>query len=235
MRTFALLAAFLLAVASIVEGAVIVRLSSRVETLSQRLASDSGAQGASGVLGSTDVVRVAAARNPSLPTSTLPRLLPAPASDAPPAAAATVLREALETPEGRQHLKAAMEVLREQDRQERVTQRAERAVDREQQRVQQMTHILALTSEEQGKVGQLYSSLQASRRRVLDEMHAGQKDADQADNEIDGFRDETDRSVRALLGEPRMQKFRETMRAQRRRGGNEAGPPAPPPGGALPK
>jgi hypothetical protein len=155
------------------------------------------------------------------PAPNLPRLLTPPTPDIPVAPPATaLLREALASSEGREHLKAALEILREQDKQVKITGRAERAVEREQQRVQELTRVLALSSDEQGKVGQLYATLQSNRRRVLDEMQAGQKDAGQADDAIDKFRDETDASLRALLGEPRMRQFREAMQGQRRRGGN---------------
>jgi hypothetical protein len=237
MRTFAMVAISLLAIGAIVEGAVIVRLSGRVEALSQRLASNSDPS----PTGATGPARIAAARAPAgtptagLAPSTLPRLLPTTPEPAAPMAT-SVLREALETSEGRQHLKAAIDLLREQERQEKLSSRAERAVEREQQHAQQLTRVLGLSSDEQGKVGQLYATMQANRRRVLDEMRAGQKDADQADDEIDNLRDETERSVRALLGEPRMQKYRESMRAQRRRDrGNDGQAPAagaPPVGGA---
>jgi hypothetical protein len=162
------------------------------------------------------------------PAAPLPRLLPvaAPETQAAAGPATAVLREALASSEGREHLKAALGILREQEKQERIVGRAERAIEREQQRVQQLTQVLSLSSDEQGKVGQLFATLQSNRRRVLDEMRAGQKDSEQADEEIDKFRDETDASVRALLGEPRMRQFREATQRRRDRGGN-----APNPGG----
>lgn len=111
-------------------------------------------------------------------------------------------------------------------------------MEKEQQRREQLTKILALTSEEQGKVGQLYTTLQTGRQRVLEEMRAGVKNAEQADDEIDNLRDETEKSVRTLLGEPRMKQYRDANRAARRRerGGDEAGQsPAPAAGpGAAP-
>jgi hypothetical protein len=230
MRTFALVGFFVLAVAAIVEGAVIARLSGRIDALARREPTGDPpgrSQAGDAPERATAVGTVALAR----PAPNLPRLLTTPTPDNPASAPATaVLREALDSNEGRQHLKAALEILREQDKQVKLAGRAERAVEREQQRVQELTKVLALSSDEQGKVGQLYATLQSNRRRVLDEMHAGQKDSGQADDEIDKFRDETDTSVRALLGEARMRQFREATQGQRRRGGN----PGPTGGGPAP-
>jgi hypothetical protein len=230
MRTFALIGFFVLAVVAIVEGAVIARLSGRIETLARRAPTgDLPERGQGG--GAPDRAPAAGTVALARPAPNLPRLLTTATPDNPAAApAAAVLREALDSSEGRQHLKAALEILREQDKQEKLAGRADRAALREQQRVQELTKILALSSDEQGKVGQLYATLQSNRRRVLDEMHAGQKDSGQADDEIDKFRDETDTSVRALLGEPRMRQFREATQGQRRRGGN----PGPSGGGPAP-
>ena len=72
--------------------------------------------------------------------------------------------------EGRQHLRGAMELLREQDRQDRLVRNAEQEVEREQRYRDRLVKVLSLPAHEQEKVGQFYGTLQAGRRKVLEEM-----------------------------------------------------------------
>lgn len=245
MRAIGIVAIFVLTLAAIVEAAVIVRLSSRVDSLDQKLSQASGSP-------DSDATRremVALARSGGEGGATLPppRLAPAAPAGAAPLPAPTgpataVLAEALQSSEGRQHLKAALEHLREQDRQERLVRNAERDVEREQRYRDRLTKVLSLPPHDQQKVGQLFSSLQTGRQKVLEEMRSGLKNADQADDEIDDMEDKTEEQVRALLGDQRMQQLREAERAERRRGRGGQGqgqnqgqtpapapPPAPPP------
>ncbi len=246
MRVVAIIALFVLAVTAIVEGAVIARLSSRVDQLAEEVARrrPHGSAGSSDLSGPTGIAtaRVAPASAP------LPRLVapPVPSGESPPAVA--VLEQALSTPTGRQHLQTAMETLREEARQERLARNVEEDVSREQRRRETMVRVLGLSSAEQNRVQQLHTQMQTGRQRVIEEMKAGLKNAETADDEIDALEDETDRQVNALLGEERQRKLREARRAERRRdregsptGGGGAGPPstapahpgaAPPPPGA---
>jgi hypothetical protein len=240
VRIVAMVAVFLLAVATIVEGAIIVRLSRRVDALAEK-APVRPAE----VIAPSRAPTPAPKASPELAARSLPRLTvaPEPTPEAPGGPATAVLGEALATPEGRQHLKAAMEVLREEERKERLVRSTERALEREQRRRENLTRLLVLPPDEQNKINQFYLTLQTGRQRVIEEMRAGVKNAEQADDEIDTLEDETDRQVRSLLGEQRMQKFRELSRANRRRergqGGQDGvgGAPAsapqtpPPPGG----
>jgi hypothetical protein len=158
-----------------------------------------------------------AAPTPALPP---PRLAPAPGTAAPvPTGPATaMLAEALQTQEGRQHLRGAMELLRELDRQDRLIRNAEQEVEREQRYRDRLSKVLSLPTHEQEKLGQFYGSLQAGRRKVLEEMRSGVKNAEQADDEIDTLKDSTEQQVRALLGEQRMQQLRDARRTERGRG-----------------
>ena len=153
-----------------------------------------------------------------------------------------MLAEALQSQEGRQHLRGAMELLREQDRQDRLIRNAEQDIEREQRYRDRLVKVLSLPAHEQEKVGQFYATLQASRRKVLEEMRSGLKNAEQADDEIDNLEDGAEQQVRTLLGEQRMQQLRDARRTEQRgrgRGGqqgnqqgNQQGgpqtPPAPP-------
>jgi hypothetical protein len=234
MRILGIVAIFVLAVVAIVEGAALVRLSSRLDSVAQQ----AGAGGPADDPGFDTTRRPSLARASSEPAAParppVPRLTPAaaapPAPAAPPGSPTAVLGEALGTPEGRQHLKAAMETLREQERQDRMVRNAERDVEREQRQRERMARVLGLNSDEQNKLGHLYTTLQSGRRRVLEEMRVGGKTSEQADDEIDAMEDEAQRNVRTLLGEDRMRKLREAERGERRRerGGREAGPPGAP-------
>jgi hypothetical protein len=218
MRVIGIVAIFVLALAAIVEGAVIVRLSSRLDALDEKLAHAPAAP---------DDVRASRREGVSLArgdigTATLPppKLAPTPGSTPPvPTGPATaLLAEALQSVEGRQHLRGAMELLREQDRQDRLIRNAEQEVEREQRYRDRLSKVLSLPTHEQEKLGQFYGSLQAGRRKVLEEMRSGVKNAEQADDEIDTLKDSTEQQVRALLGEQRMQQLRDARRTERGRG-----------------
>src|SRR4029079_7796377 len=67
------------------------------------------------------------------------------------------------------------------------------------------------------KLATLFQTLQQGRHQILDDMKAGLKNAEQADNEMDELRDNTDKSIHALLGDERYRKV------GRRGGGNGGG------------
>jgi hypothetical protein len=225
MRVIGIVAIFVLALATIVEGAVIVRLSSRLDALDEKLA-----HGPAG----PDDVRAARREGISLARGGMeaapaplppPKLAPAPGSAPPvPTGPATaMLAEALQSVEGRQHLRGAMELLREQDRQDRLIRNAEQDIEREQRYRDRLSKVLSLPGHEQEKLGQFYASLQAGRRKVLEEMRSGVKNAEQADDEIDNLEDSTEQQVRTLLGEQRMQQLRDARRNERGRGRGQGG------------
>jgi hypothetical protein len=238
MRVIGIVAIFVLALAAIVEGAVIVRLSSRLDALDEKL---SHAPVVPDEVRAPRREGVALARG-DIASATLPppKLAPVPGSAPVPTGPATaMLAEALQSVEGRQHLRGAMELLREQDRQDRLLRNAEQDVEREQRYRDRLTKVLSLPGHEQEKLGQFYGNLQAGRRKVLEEMRSGLKNAEQADDEIDNLEDSTEQQVRALLGEQRMQQLRDSRRTERGRGRGQGqgqgggqqqqGPPGAPP------
>ena len=234
MRVFGIIAIFLLALVAIVEGAALIRLSGQMDRLQARIES-APASAALRVKDGEDPASGRASPGAARPalTAPLPRLLPAPPTGdiggegGGPATA--TLREALETPEGRSHLKAAMEVLREQDRQERLIRQAEENISDEQRYRERLTRLAGLSPDEQNRVAQLHANLHTGRQRVLEELRAGGKSASQADDEIDNLEDQVERDIRALLGDARLQKFREASRAERRNQRGQQRGPAPPP------
>lgn len=233
MRLFGIIAIFVLSIAAIVEGALLVRMSSRLDSLAEKLESAPGADPLAYRInrGTPSASAGAAAARPPV---ALPRLVPAPGTGegAPDGPATTVLRQALETPEGRAHLKHAMEVLREQERQERMVRRAEEEITDEQRYQERLGRLVGLNPDEKNRISQYYTTLHSGRRRVLEEMRAGVKNAEQADDEIDNLEEETQRQVRALLGDARLNKYREANRAERRRERGRDGNGAPGANGA---
>ena len=239
MRVIGIVAIFVLAVAAIVEGAVIVRLSSRVDALDEKLALAPLPVDGDTLRREVSLARSGGAAPPAaLPP---PRLAPAPREQRrrrPPVPPRRCWPRRCKRQEGRQHLRGAMELLREQDRQDRLVRNAEQDIEREQRYRDRLVKVLSLPAHEQEKVGQFYATLQASRRKVLEEMRSGLKNAEQADDEIDNLEDGAEQQVRTLLGEQRMQQLRDARRTEQRgrgRGGqqgNQQGgpqtPPAPP-------
>lgn len=233
MRTIGIAAIFVLSLCAIGEGAYLIKLSRRVNALSQQVergALEGGSSLAYGAaqpaderprktLGAAEAqVRVAA------PVPNFQTL--APASTTP---ATSTLREALSTSEGREQLKAALAVIEEEKRQARMLERAGRSDERDKRWKERIAKSVALTGDEPLKIESLFTSLGHGRRQILDEMKAGAKNAEQADDAIDELEEATERSVRALMGEERWRKFREDGRRNRQQGQGQgqAGPPAP--------
>jgi outer membrane murein-binding lipoprotein Lpp len=218
MRLVGIIAVFVLTVAGIVQAAFLVRLSTRVDTLAEQVR----AEGAAGALDADSARRnrpLAAAGESAPVRLPVPRLdpkAPAPAAaegEALPAAG--VLREALSTTEGKQHLKGALEAIREQDRQKRMIEDIEDDVDRDKRNQERLARTLGLSSGEQGSINSLYAQLDSGRKRILEEMKSGVKTADQADDEIDALEDKTETAVNSLLGETRLKQLRDARRAER--------------------
>jgi hypothetical protein len=219
MRTLGILAIFLLTVGAIVEAAFLFRLSRRVGDLSRELAVAHEAP-------------PRPAEPPPLrpPPSRPPVTLPAVRVTAPPAftpsPAATVanatLRDALATPEGREQLRTALDIIAEQKRQERLVHVVERREERDQRWRERMAKVVPLAPDEATKVNALLASLQTGRRQLLEDMRAGSKDADQTDSALDDLQDSTQKAIRTLIGEERWRKMREGDR--RGGGGQQRGP-----------
>jgi hypothetical protein len=225
MRLVGIIAVFVLALTSIVEGAFLVRLSSKVSALDEQLR----AQPVSAALDADAPGRRVRAGEPArLP---VPRLDPkatatpsesttsAPTAESRPAIA--VLEAALSSDEGRAHLKNALKRLEDQDRQQRMVEGAKNDVEREQKYIERITSSVPLSGGERGTIQQMYASMHATRQRILDEMRTGVKSSEQADDEIDQLEDQTETAVRGLLGEERLKQMREARRAEREKARQE--------------
>jgi hypothetical protein len=235
MRLVGIVAVFVLTVTAIVQAAFLVRLSGRVETLTEQVRSQAVA--ADPLVPGARSGSMAASAPARMPIPRLDPKAPAPAEpvggEAIPTTAA--LGQALETEEGRQHLKGALDALKEQERKSRLAENAKDDVEREQQYQERLSRVLQLSGSEQGAIRNLYAQMQTGRERVLEEMRSGIKTAAQADDEIDALEDKTETAVQGLLGEPRMKQLREARRAERMqrrqerqiRQGQAPGAPAP--------
>jgi hypothetical protein len=215
MRLVGIVAVFVLTVTSIVQAAFLVRLSGRVETLTEQVQTQAlGEPGPPARRSGSLATASAPVRMP------VPRLDPkAPAAAAEPAAeqtpATAALGQALSTAEGRSHLKGALDALKEEDRQSRIAERAKDDIERDKRYQERLSRVLGLSSGEQGTIQNLYTSMHSARARVLEDMRSGLKTSEQADDEIDALEDKTETAVNALLGEPRMKQLRESRRAER--------------------
>jgi hypothetical protein len=227
MRTLGIIAIFVLSLVSIVEGAFLFKLSRQVTALSshEREPVDD------------EVAAVAPAREAAAPRPRAAPPVPVPSFQtlAPPSTtpATTTLREALATTEGRQQLKAAMEVIAEEKRQARLIEWAPKRDERDQKYRERIMKAVALTGDEPLKLTNLFTTLQTQRRQILEDMKAGLKNAEQADNELDDLRDGTERQIHALLGDERFRKVREGRRGGGG-GGQQQGQPGQPPGQPAP-
>jgi len=148
--------------------------------------------------------------------------------------ATTTLREALATAEGRQQLKAALDVIAEEKRQARMLEWAPRRDERDLKYKDRITKAVPLTGDEPLKLGTLFTALHDGRHQILEDMKAGLKNAEQAENEMDELRDNTDKSIHALLGDDRFKKVRDLRRGGGRGQGqgdgqSQQGQPGAPP------
>jgi len=215
MRVVGIIAIFVLCLAVIAEGAFLVKLSRQVNTLSQQeaVARERGEPGDDSALAATE--RRAERAAPRLPRGAQPgggvpsfqALAPPPTTPA-----TTTLREALATSEGREQLKAAMEVIAEEKRQDRLVKWAARRDERDQHYKERILKAVPLTGDEPLKLATLFTNLKSARQQVIDDMRAGLKTAEQADEDTDELQANHERAMNALLGEERWKKARESRR-----------------------
>jgi hypothetical protein len=229
MRTLGIVAIFVLSLVSIVEGAYLFKLSRQVSALGtpERSAADERDE---------PVVP----RPPSIaprPHAAAPASVPSFQTLAPPSTtpATATLREALATSEGREQLKAAMEIIAEEKRQTRLVESLPHRAERDQRYRERIMKSVALTGDEPLKLTSVFTTLQAARQQAIDDMHAGLKNAEETDNALDEVRDTADKSIHALLGDDRWKKVQNGRRGGWNGGGNagnaanvgsNGGPPA---------
>lgn len=218
MRLIGIVAVFVLSLVAIVEGAVLFRLSGRIDGLTAELqAAREGGEGdglparttASGAVLTRPVTLTRSAGAPPAFNTA------AAGSSAPAGPAVDVLAEALSTSAGRDQLRGALAKMKDEDRRDRMIKNAPRQEERDTRERDRILRFAGLQPHEQQRVGQLFTDLQQNRRRVMEELQAGLKTAEQADDEIDDMEDATEKAWKTLLGDQRMKQFRDAEKAER--------------------
>jgi hypothetical protein len=162
--------------------------------------------------------------------------LPPPRFNAPstftaPPAGAPALPPALDTPEARDQLKqfVAAELQRQRDdwRQQQQQQREED----QRRRLENAIKTLGLNDSDGKKLTDIVTQSQEQRRDLRDKIQSGQLTRDQIPQAMSALRDQTDKQIRALIGDDKAQQFQQTQRQQGGRGGGFGGPFGGPPGG----
>src|SRR4051794_24729163 len=153
MRMLGIAAIFLLSLCAIVEGAFLFRLSRQIRDLSADVATARDGLPRVIVAPSDSSSRPSLA--PSRPSAPVRAALPAVpvfAPAGPTGTATATLRDALATPEGRDQLRNAMDVIAEQRRQERLVDYVKRREEREQRWRDRIGKVLPLNPEESTKL-----------------------------------------------------------------------------------
>jgi hypothetical protein len=225
----------------IAEGAYIIKTRRQMDTLTtqvQQLAAEAVAEGGDAT----------AAREPSRgngwvgerPTATSgapgrlppPRFntAPAPSGSPPagsPAGGQTPLPAVLDTPEARGQLRqfVAAELQRERDdwRQQQQQARDEEA----QRRLEATIKTLGLNADEGKKLTDIVTKSQDQRRQLRDKVQSGQLARADVAREFTTLREQTDKELKAALGDDKAQKFQEMQRQNRGPGGGPGGPGGP--------
>ncbi len=232
MRTIGMFVGFILALTCVVQGAYLIKLSHRVTELTdelradrneaadprvQRAIADSSRQQGYGASGQND--RRQALRIPTGSLPSVPVFVPTAVAPAPPAAG--TLHEALSTPEGREHLKNALATIDEEKRQDKMTRRVGKDDERSLKFKENIVGRLGLNAQEQYKLDTLLATAQNERRQLVEDMKVGLKKSGEVDEGLDAVQSQTEKDVRALVGEDRWQKLRGGDRRGRQGGAQD--------------
>jgi DNA-binding transcriptional regulator YdaS (Cro superfamily) len=178
--------------------------------------------------------------DPHLPQS-LPRFVPNAAPPAPNDNAnddPLPLPAAITSPEAREQLRQFILAQLERERQEARARDDQRREQRAQERRDAMAKSLGLSPAETAQFTQLSLKADAARAALRDRIESGQVDRTAIRQEMTSLRSESDKELRSLLGDERMEKLDQLRREQGRppdgpfggrgfRGGGPAGAAAP--------
>jgi hypothetical protein len=166
-----------------------------------------------------------------------PRFNTPPASTTPsaPAGGGPVLPPALDNPEAREQLKqfVAAELQHQRDdwRQQQMQQREED----QRRRTENAIKTLGLSDSDGKKLTEIVTQAQDQRRDMREKIQSGQIPRDQIPQAMSAMRDQTDKQIRALIGDDKAQQFQQMQRQGNRGGGpgggGFGGPFGGPPGG----
>jgi hypothetical protein len=153
------------------------------------------------------------------------------ASSSPPPAGAVALPPALDSPEAREQLKqfVAAELQHQRDdwRQQQQSQRE----DDQRRRLEGAIKTLGLNEADGKKLTDIVTQSQDQRRDLREKIQSGQLPRDQIPQAMSALRDQTDKQIRALVGDDKAQQFQQMQRPQRGPGNGFGGPGGGPPGG----
>lgn len=163
-----------------------------------------------------------------------PRFNTPPPSAAPgsaPVAGAPTLPPALDNPEAREQLRqfvaAELQHQREDWRQQQQQQREED----QRRRLEGAIKTLGLSDSDGKKLTDIVTQAQDQRRDLREKIQSGQIPREQIPQAMTALRDQTDKQVRALIGDDKAQQFQQLQRQNRGGPGGPGGPFGGPPGG----
>jgi DNA-binding transcriptional regulator YdaS (Cro superfamily) len=233
MRLVGMIITAALGIAVIAEGAYIVRTRSQLANLSERLENlsniehlDDGRRAAPPSLGrgygDFEADRDLGAEGETAPRGrALPRFVPAPAAAPPQNDDPLPLPAAITSPEAREQLRKFIVAQLERERQEARARDDERRDQRTREQRERMAKELGLSQAETEKFTQLSLKADAARASMRERIESGQVDRATIRQEMMALRSDTDKEMRALLGDQRMQKLDQLRRDQ---GGPGDGP-----------
>jgi len=219
----------ILFVSVIAEGAYIIKTHRQVNALTtqvQQLAAEAGEEEPA-----RDSPRPSwVGQRPTSPSAAANNRVPPPRFNAPPTftappppAGAVALPPALDNPEAREQLRqfVAAELAHQRDdwRQQQMQQRE----DDQRRRLENTIKTLGLSDADGKKLTDIVTQAQDQRRDLREKIQSGQIPREQIPQAMSALRDQTDKQVRALIGDDKAQKFQEMQRPARAPG--FGGPP----------
>jgi hypothetical protein len=176
------------------------------------------------------------------PAGTTARL-PPPRFNTPPAATGSsgspsspglpALPPALDTPEAREQLKQFVAAELQHQRDDWRQQQQQQREEDQRRRLEQAIKTLALGDADGKKLTDIMSQAQDQRRDLREKIQSGQIPRDQIPQAMSALRDQTDKQLKALLGDDKAQQFQQLQRPPRGGPGFGGGGPGfgGPPGG----
>jgi hypothetical protein len=213
-------------VAVAAEGAYILKTHRQIDALTtqvQQLAADAEDEPAA-----RDPQRPWVGQRPTSNGGTAARL-PPPRFNAPPSftvgasaplpAGAPALPPGLDTPEAREQLKQFVAAELQHQRDDWRQQQQQQREEDQRRRLDSAIKALALSDSDGKKLTDIVSQAQDQRRDLREKIQSGQIPRDQIPQAMSALRDQTDKQVKALLGDDKAQQFQQLQRPQRGPGG----------------
>jgi hypothetical protein len=117
--------------------------------------------------------------------------------------------EALGTPEARQKIQEVLGAIKEEKRREKLLKSVDRREKTEQRLKELIGPELALTAEENARATEVLTRAITTRRHAVEELQSGARSRAEARSEIDGASKQADQALEKLLGEKRLQSYKD--------------------------